>query len=682
MQTYPPGTQIGQYEIVSGPLMGAMGLVYFCTDHSNNDRPVALKTFMPEFLPDRDARDRFLREGTAWVELGSHLHIVRCYDVKYLDPTAFLILELINKEQNRNDASLRAWIGRPMPVEQALFFAIQIARGMQHATKKLPGFVHRDLKPENVLIGADKLSGTNINRLRVTDFGLAAIQQNETSRLGNNDRSNALDRTHLTNGLLGTPLYRAPEQWKGKPVGAYTDVYALGCILYEMLTGQRAASGRSQDELQVAHCSGNLRPVPDDLPELVRAFLKYSLALSTEKRYQVWTEVTAALEDISAELGVEPVPLEDDQTDESTAERQSSASSYNAMGIAYAHMGKSQVALGYFEKALDIFREIHDLYGEGSTLNNQGNAYKDLGDARRALNYYEQDLAIAREVGDRHWEGWTLSNIGEAYRNLGEVYRAINCYEQSLKIMREIGDRHGEGNALCGLGLLFAASGEVHQAIAFFEEYLKIEQSIGNRRGEGIALGNLGNAYKDLGDLQRAIGFYNQHLEIAREMGDRVGEGNALGNLGTAFLQSGNAYDAISYLNKSLIFMREVGDRRGEVCILDNLGTASATLGKPDEAFRYYQLSFQVASEIGDPNGLCMTMFNVGQLYMQNGQEQSAFRAWANLYLFAKDKNLTQVLQRLEKLAPKVGISDGLKGWERLSQDLKKQGVLKDIRQK
>ena len=69
MEIYKPGTRIGQYEIVSKPMMGGMGVVYFCLDQGNNGKPVALKTFKPECLPDREARDRFLREGTAWVNL-------------------------------------------------------------------------------------------------------------------------------------------------------------------------------------------------------------------------------------------------------------------------------------------------------------------------------------------------------------------------------------------------------------------------------------------------------------------------------------------------------------------------------------------------------------------------------------------------------------------------------------
>jgi serine/threonine protein kinase len=217
-----------------------------------------------------------LREGTAWVELGKHPHIVRCHKVTYIDPTAFLVLELIVKDEGRQDASLRSWLGQPLPLETALLFSLQIARGLEHATQTLPGFVHRDLKPGNVLVGADKLPGTDVNRLRVTDFGLVAMltasDQVPMASSAESGNASVLQRTHLTRGIVGTPLYMAPEQWTGEPVGVYTDVYALGCILYEMLTGQRAASGHSRTDLQAAHCEGRLRPIPPGLP--VEAHIK------------------------------------------------------------------------------------------------------------------------------------------------------------------------------------------------------------------------------------------------------------------------------------------------------------------------------------------------------------------------------------------------------------------------
>jgi serine/threonine-protein kinase len=124
-------------------------------------------------------------------------------------------------------------MGQPLPPATALLFALQIARGMQHAVKQIEGFVHRDLKPENVLVGADKLPGTAINRLRVTDFGLAAVLQSTSASPSTihppaSSNQHPASRTQLTHGIVGTPLYMAPEQWEGGDLGVHTNVYALG----------------------------------------------------------------------------------------------------------------------------------------------------------------------------------------------------------------------------------------------------------------------------------------------------------------------------------------------------------------------------------------------------------------------------------------------------------------------
>ena len=123
MKTYAPETLIAnRYEVASRPLMGGMGIVYICYDHGEN-RPVALKTFKPEYLPDRAASDRFLREGTAWVNLGAHPNIVRCYEVVRAENSleVYLVLELVATEQDYLDASLRSRLipGHPLPVETA-----------------------------------------------------------------------------------------------------------------------------------------------------------------------------------------------------------------------------------------------------------------------------------------------------------------------------------------------------------------------------------------------------------------------------------------------------------------------------------------------------------------------------------------------------------------------------------
>jgi len=665
MKTHPPGTRIaGRYEIAGRPLMGGMGIVYLCLD-TETDRPVALKTFRPKLLPDRAARDRFLREGTAWVDMGAHPHVVRCYRVLRIDPEVFLVLELIAKEQGHDDASLRSWLtpGQPLPVEQALLFALQITRGMKHATETIPGFIHRDLKPENVLVGADHLSSANlpgagVNRLRVTDFGLAAVLESASERVSESamrDTEHAIRNTHLTHGIVGTPLYMAPEQWQGQPTTVATDVYALGCILYEMLAGQRAVSGHSLTALQRVHCEGDLRPLPESLTPTVSQIVARCLALEPGERYTAWDQAEAALTAAYEESVGHPAPAAEPVAVLSRAERVAAGWSYSAMGASYLDLGKAEVAAGYFERAhavgvdeeerqleaaglthlglayadlgdarravgyyeqaLEIDREIGDRRGEGADLGNLGGAYLQLGDSQRAIECFEQALVIDRQIGDQRGEGNTLGNLGIAYFQLGDARRAIGYYEEGLNINREIGDRHREGKSLCNLGNAYAVLGDARRAIGLLEQYLEITREIGDLRGEGIALGNLGSACLQLGDARRAIGFYEQQLVTTREIDDRHGEGAALGNLGIAHLQLGDARRAIGFYEQCLTIHREIGDRRGEGTVLGNLGIAHFQVGDARRAIGLYEKRLEIAREIGDRRGEGNALGNLGLAY-------------------------------------------------------------------
>ncbi|HLO32067.1 MAG TPA: serine/threonine-protein kinase [Anaerolineales bacterium] len=682
MPLYPPDTLIAdRYEVIQAPdigrkiLVGRIGLVYICRDRQT-DLPVALKFFKPEYLPNRAARDRFLNEGQTWVELGSHPHIVRCFNVKYVDPTPFLVLERIANEHDPENASLCAWIGQPMPREQAFLFALQIARGMEHATEQIHGLVHRDLKPANILVSADKLPGTPINRLCVTDFGLMKIITDYAEDLPAGDRGNWKSAQVQLTGAVGTPQYMAPEQWKAEPVGMYTDIYALGCILYEMLSGQTAVSGHNANDLRAAHCNGNLRPMLQNWSGPAGVFLKRCLAVDPGRRYQAWKEVTTALVEMYEGLGIGSVPQESEQEDQGNAERRSIASSYNALGISYAQIGKAQKALEYFDKSLEIFQEINDRQGLGAVQGNLGSAYAQLGKVNEALGYFEQDLAIARELGDRRREAITLGNLGEVYRNLGDVRRAIDYHEQRLEITRQLSDRRSEGNTLCSLGLAYFALGDTNRAISCHEQQLIITREISDRRGEGNALCNRGNAYAQLGKVNEALADYNQYLRIARELGDRRAEGNALGNLGNAHAQLNDLKGALLFYQMRLDIAQEIGDRLGESNALGNLGIVYTQLGELQHALEYYEQRLKIAGEIDDLTGICSTLFNMGHLYVQIGQVRAAAHAWGTVYVLAKQANLDQALQRLSDLAPKVGLPEGLNGWEALAQHMQEQGLL------
>ena len=231
------------------------------------------------------------------------------------------------------------------------------------------------------------------------------------------------------------------------------------------------------------------------------------------------------------------------------------------VGTAYARLGEVEKAIGYYDQALVVAREIGDRQGEGNSLGNLGIAHAGLGDAEKAIGYFERQLVIVGEIGDRQGEGKALGNLGIVYACL-EAEKAIGYHKQALVIMREIGDRRGEGNALGNLGGAYARLGEVEKAIGYQEQALVIMREIGDRRGEGKDLGNLGIVYAGLGEVEKAIGYQEQALVIMRETGDRQGEGKALGNLGIVYARLGEVEKATALLQQAKLIGGQIGDPR------------------------------------------------------------------------------------------------------------------------
>jgi len=657
MDFYPPGSRIAsRYEVASLPKMGGMGIVYICFDHLEQ-HPIALKTFRPEYLSDRVMRDRFLRQGTTWLELGKHPHIVRCYGVEHIgDGTeVYLVLEFVAKQDGREDASLRSWLvpGNAMRVEQALLFGLQVARGMKYALEKIPGFVHRDLKPENVLVGADKFGDTNINRVRVTDFDLVSVVQDLGGQgVGNkNGTSSNLIRTQLSHGIAGTPHYMAPEQWKGEGICVQTDMYALGCIMYEMLAGQRVVDGMSESDLKQAHLEGKLRSFPRGLPDVVTGLVHRCLEKKPQDRFGDWRQVESVIGSAYRQVSGQAIPAAGTSREEDRDERVAMGQAFNALGLSYSDIGKPAVAKTYFERVLTTGQTEHDLALEVVGLANLGSAYHALGDARKAIVYWEQSLAIARESGYRNMEGSTLGNLGLAYRDLGDPRRAIEYFKQSLEIARETGDRNGEGNALNNLGFAYSDLGDAHRAIEYSEQSLAIFHETGDRNGEGGNLNNLGLAYQNLGDARKAIEYFEQSLTIACEIGDLKGEGQSLGNLGGAYHALGDTRKAIEYYEQSLDIARETGDRNGEGKALNNLGVANSDLGDTRKAIEYHEQSLAIARETGNRNGEGGNLNNLGSAYDDLGDPSRAIEYYEQaLAIFRETGNRNEEGNALNNL--------------------------------
>jgi eukaryotic-like serine/threonine-protein kinase len=233
------GQQLGSYEIMSLIGKGGMGEVYRARD-SKLKREVAIKVLPEEFSRDHDRLNRFQREAEVLASL-NHSNIASIYDLQEANGARFLIMELVEGE------TLAERITRgPLPIEEALDIAKQICDALEAAHEK--SIIHRDLKPGNVKILPD-------GKIKVLDFGLAkALEASSANAALSNSPTISMAATTI-GVILGTAAYMSPEQAKGRIVDKRSDIFAFGCVLYEMMTGRQAFEG-------------------DDVPEVLGAILK------------------------------------------------------------------------------------------------------------------------------------------------------------------------------------------------------------------------------------------------------------------------------------------------------------------------------------------------------------------------------------------------------------------------
>jgi CHAT domain-containing protein/tetratricopeptide (TPR) repeat protein len=305
-------------------------------------------------------------------------------------------------------------------------------------------------------------------------------------------------------------------------------------------------------------------------------------------------------------------------------DRYGEGASVGSLGLAYHALGDYTKAIEYQQQTLAIVRELKDRLLEGKALGNLGNAYKSLGDYTKAIEYHQQTLAIARQLKDRLLEGKALGNLGNAYKSLGDYTKAIDYHQQTLAITRELEDRNGEGKALGNLGNAYRSLGDYSKAIDYHQQSLAIARELNDRDGEGASLGNLGNAYRSLGDYSKAIDYHQQSLAIARELNDRDGEGASLGNLGVAYDSLGDYSKAIDYHQQSLVIAREINDRDGEGNALGNLGVAYESLGDYTKAIEYHQQTLVIARELKDRYSEGASLGNLGLAYKSLGDYTKA----------------------------------------------------------
>src|SRR5271156_2019323 len=278
------GTKLGPYEIVAPIGAGGMGEVYRARD-AKLGRDVALKVLPEAFARDAERMARFQREAKVLASL-SHPNIAPIYGLEDSSTTHALVMELIE------GPTLADRIGSgPIPIEESLRIAKQICDALEYAHER--GIVHRDLKPANVKV-------TNDDAVKILDFGLAKAIEGDAVSLDISTSPTISRMATLAGVLLGTAAYMSPEQAKAKPVDRRADIWAFGCVLYEMLTGKMAFRGETVTDTLAAVIKEepDLSQLPPSTPVRVRVLLQRCLQKDPKQRLQAIGDARIALEEV------------------------------------------------------------------------------------------------------------------------------------------------------------------------------------------------------------------------------------------------------------------------------------------------------------------------------------------------------------------------------------------------
>lgn len=636
---YEPGALIaGHYEVVD-VRRGGMGIVFLCYDHTERE-PVALKSFQARLLESPRAVARFEQEALAWIRLEKHRHIVQARLVQKLDERPFLILEHISGPEGL-DADLRSWIERKRVTPPlALTFGLHIALGMQHATQRVPGLVHRDLKPANILVTQDAIA-------KVTDFGLVrSFDLNDLPPEESEPEPAAGDRLTRAGAVLGTAPYLSPEQCRSEPVDQRADIYAFGCVLYEMLTGQTVFAAQKFDDWVQAHL--NQTPVfPPELaanlpPPLVELTLA-CLEKLPNRRPDSWNAIVAALVPIYTQMTGEAPILEISGSALAAHELMDKGYSLTELGKyseaiaaydrvislqpddswAWARKGRTLRLLGRLPAALDAYDEalrLRPVYAW---------AWKGKGIVLERLGRYEEALACHRAAAEIDPDDvWNWTNQAEALRTLGRTAEALTALQHALAVDPEHAQSWGR------LGQLERTLGHLPESVAAYRRATELEPAYGwAHNGCGLALRALGQPAEALLCFKRAaryqpevvwhwynltdtlvdLGHYEDAVESVREA-VRVDSTHAFSwaKMGQVLRYLKRFEEALAAYNRALALHSD------SAWAWNGKGVSLEQLGRFEEALAAYQRAAALAPRDVWP------FYNQGSVLIALGRPQAA----------------------------------------------------------
>jgi tetratricopeptide (TPR) repeat protein len=400
----------------------------------------------------------------------------------------------------------------------ALDIVIDLCNGLIHAQQMKPGIVHRDLKPENILIAQGEIA-------KITDFGLAKVVQ-ETRLSVQEESSSKGGRQSLfgEDGIVGTPPYMAPEQWRGEELDERTDLYAVGCILYELMAGELAFQAKTKKEWLRLHLEGAVPKTPREHPlcEPVNGVLTRLLAKERSERYLTAGALKEALADIYKKaFCANPRVLPPGEA--------LTSDDYISRGATYQMLGKYEAALADYDRAISLDPS------DARAYNNRGNTYDALGKVEAALADFDRAVALDPANAEAY------NNRGLTFHALGKYGAALVDYDRAIAINPQFSETwYNKGNVLNGQGRYEEALVDYDRAIAINSHFAE-------------AWFNKGNALRGLGDYETALSCYYQAVSINPQFA------SAYLSIGVFWANKGELQRALSYFEKAA----QLGDPQG-----------------------------------------------------------------------------------------------------------------------
>jgi serine/threonine-protein kinase len=627
------GRNLGHIRIIDLIGEGGMGAVYVGFDDTLK-RKVAVKAIRSEFRLNEDTKSRFLREARILSQL-NHPNICTVYDFVEEEATDYLVLELVEGENLRDEIEKGMGDDRRMSVARQILRVLVAVHGR--------GVMHRDLKPENVMLTAD-------DTIKVLDFGLARSVEEEpavssavaTHRLDPDGSGPAVGpsvvagtgrSTYVKTRLgtvVGTAGYMSPEQARGEPATAASDMYSLGLILQELFTGEPPFEpGLSGEELLRKAAAGASRPVtglPPDLTALIERLKapapgarpssvdalaeleRIRDAPRRRRRRTLAVAAWAALALLTVGMTVQSIRVA----------RQARRANQEAGAARRAQSEAEEVS----RFLVDLFEVSDPSEARGETIT--ARELLDRGAQITTSGFEGQPLARAR----------FMRTIGAVYLNLGLYDRASPLLEDALTVCEEhLEPGHPEiAGSLSSLAALRSAQGRFEDAIRLIDRELEIHRSRFGPDHPDVArcLSDKGRVLYKQGQYGESEACSRAALEIRERIfaADHLEVARSLTEIGALHVVQGRSEEAEECFERALAVERvALGADHPEVAKLhNNLGVVTSRLGRNQESIQHYQRCLEIKLKVYGPDhpSVASTYHNIAENHRKLKQYDQA----------------------------------------------------------